>query len=92
MRFQIHVRNITKRPLVCHLHELVCVPAGRPCLGVLAMYIDVNNAITDETDAELVSELNDEMLERVREVAQAIEDRVRQVTVCRSGPKDETCQ
>ena len=45
------------------------------------MNTDVDPALSQEPDPEVVSELNDEMLERVREVAHSIEDRVRKVTI-----------
>ena len=45
------------------------------------MNTDVDPALSQEPDPEVVSELNYEMLERVREVAHSIEDRVRKVTI-----------
>jgi hypothetical protein len=45
------------------------------------MSVDENPAWADELDGQVVSELNAEMLERVREVAHTIEERVRKVTV-----------
>jgi len=45
------------------------------------MNIELDPRLPQEPDPEVVSELNEEMLERVREVAHSIEDRVRKVTI-----------